>query len=255
VQALQARHAIMSQKLPVPASHGWSRDHGLVLMDALPGKTLRASLQDKRAALPDPAGLATLLNRIPNVGDGRRPFSPAEAARGQAELLRHLLPDLGTRLDALLDAFSGTSDTRPATGVHGDFHDAQLLLRHGALAGLLDVDTVGEGQRADDWGTMIAHLAVTGMAGPAATRERIRAYGRRVLAVAEEDSDAAHVRLSAAAVIVGLATGPFRVQQPSWPEHTRRRIDLAEAWVESAAQTAPKRSLTHASEVSHVAAR
>jgi hypothetical protein len=73
--------------------------------------------------------------------------------------------------------------------------------------------------------------------------------------VAEEDSDPAQVRLSAAAVIVGLATGPFRVQQPSWPEQTRRRIDLAEAWMESAAQTTTKRSLTAASGVSHVAAR
>jgi hypothetical protein len=33
-----------------------------------------------------------------------------------------------------------------------------------------------------------------------------------------------------AAVLLGLATDPFRVQQPDWPARTEERIALAEAW-------------------------
>ena len=33
-----------------------------------------------------------------------------------------------------------------------------------------------------------------------------------------------------AAVLVGLATGPFRVQQTQWPEGTADRLALAEEW-------------------------
>jgi hypothetical protein len=33
-----------------------------------------------------------------------------------------------------------------------------------------------------------------------------------------------------AAVLLGLATGPFRVQQPDWPARTAARLTLAERW-------------------------
>jgi hypothetical protein len=33
-----------------------------------------------------------------------------------------------------------------------------------------------------------------------------------------------------AAAVLGLATGPFRVQQAGWRQHTQARLRLAEQW-------------------------
>ena len=44
-------------------------------------------------------------------------------------------------------------------------------------------------------------------------------------------------------MIVGLATGPFRVQLATWPLVVRTRLELAERWVERAERTS-KKSLT-----------
>jgi len=38
------------------------------------------------------------------------------------------------------------------------------------------------------------------------------------------------LRPRVAAVLVGLATGPFRVQQADWPVGTAARLALAEEW-------------------------
>jgi hypothetical protein len=34
--------------------------------------------------------------------------------------------------------------------------------------------------------------------------------------------------------VLGLATGPFRVQSADWPQETADRISIAEQWVQSA---------------------
>jgi aminoglycoside phosphotransferase (APT) family kinase protein len=44
--------------------------------------------------------------------------------------------------------------------VHGDLHDAQVLLTDGAITGLLDVDGAGPGLMAEDAGNLVAHLEV-----------------------------------------------------------------------------------------------
>jgi len=48
-------------------------------------------------------------------------------------------------------------------------------------------------------------------------------------------TDPVSLRLRTAAVVLGLATGPFRVQEANWPAVTERRIALSEEWVLSAA--------------------
>jgi len=39
-------------------------------------------------------------------------------------------------------------------------------------------------------------------------------------------------------VVLGLATGPFRVLEPDWPATTDARIDEAERWVAAARRRA-----------------
>ncbi len=46
--------------------------------------------------------------------------------------------------------------------------------------------------------------------------------------------DPADLRYRVAAVVLSLATGPYRVQEPAWEQATRDRLDLAEQWLVSA---------------------
>ena len=151
------------------------------------------------------------------------------AAVGAAAVLGAVAPELRPRLDALTSALEaadrGTHDLVP---VHGDFYEAQLLVDGGAVVGLLDVDAAGGGHRIDDWATLLGHLAVLEQVLPcpgAAAR-----YRRRIEAAALERWPARQVRPRVSAVLVGLATGPFRVQQAGWPEVTSQRLALAEEW-------------------------
>jgi Ser/Thr protein kinase RdoA (MazF antagonist) len=114
--------------------------------------------------------------------------------------------------------------------VHGDLHEAQLLLDGGRIAGLLDVDTFGLGRRVDDLATYLGHLAVLATTMPRA-RSRVNAHARRLLAGFDRTVDPALLRAAVAAVVLGLATGPFRVLEPGWRAHTGTRLALAEGWL------------------------
>ncbi len=110
--------------------------------------------------------------------------------------------------------------------VHGDFYDGQLLCTDHRVTGLVDVDTAGPGHRIDEWATLLAHLSVLALHGTAPARR----YGGRVLAHAEERFARCQLRPRVAAAVLGLATGPFRVQQAGWQRHTQARLRLAEQW-------------------------
>ena len=58
-----------------------------------------------------------------------------------------------------------------------------------------------------------------------------RAAVAAVLAHAEQRFDREQLRPRIAAAVLGLATGPFRVQVPGWAEVTRDRIELAARWL------------------------
>lgn len=256
VQALQARHTAMARHVPVPASHGWSEEYGLVLLEEMAGATLRAVLADKRAELPQPHALSALLDHVPDIGDGQRATTAVDASTAHVALLRRLLPELEPRLEGLVAAFERCGDPGPVVPVHGDFYEAQLMVAGGQVTGLLDIDTAGMGYRIDDWATLIGHLAASGEWAAPVVRARTREFARRVLAVAEREANPADLRMRTAAVILGLATGPFRVQTSGWPQETRRRITLAERWAKSAEKAVRnEKALTSLSDAPHARAR
>lgn len=231
--ALQQRHRIIAERLPVPRSYGWSAPLGLVVLEALPGVTLRAALGG-RDDLPSPLALATLLDRIPEPGDGQRAPSPLTAAPRHALLLARLLPAYATRIAALVVSCADETVPGPLRPVHGDLHEAQIMVADGAIVGVLDIDTVGSGYRIDDLANLLGHLVV--WEAYAARPRRVRAWARNVLALADCQAHPAAVRRRVAAAILGLATGPFRAQEQTWPHETVRRLELAEQWAASAAR-------------------
>ena len=163
-------------------------------------------------------------------------------------MLGLVLPGSGPGWTGLVAALRAADPgEHPAVPVHGDFYESQLLVDDGAVVGLLDVDTVGRGHRIDDWSTLLGHLALLETILPApATAVRYRA---ELEEAALRRWPAAQLRPRVAAVLLGLATGPFRVLQADWAAGTEARIALAERW---AAPAQDERALIGLSRTPHL---
>ena len=229
LQSLHRRHLELVDLLPVPEPLGIDAELGLLAMRSLPGRTLRAGLEDPGAALPHPDVVADLPSTLPELRRPSTVTSAVEAAPTVGGLLRRLLPMEAERIDRILEAI-GEDDVTDRVPTHGDYHEAQLLIDpEGRISGILDVDTLGLGRPADDAGTMLGHLAVWhAMSGQP---DRVGAYASALRQRWESRLDPIDVRRRAAARILGLAAGPFRVQQSGWPVETMRRLALAEMWL------------------------
>jgi hypothetical protein len=247
VEALHAKHRFLADHIPVPDSLGLSPDLGIVVMRALPGADLRASLRNGSQPFPKPEALASITASLPDPNSEWRSWSPEETLAGVVELLVRLLPEEEGRLEYLVEEI-GEDPGQREVAVHGDFHEAQILTNGAALVGLIDVDTFGWGRAGDDAATMLAHLHLLapGCQDPRAVIELARSLNR----IWDASCDPIRLRLKTAAHVLGLATGPFRVQSENWAEETRSRIDVAEQWVDSARRL-HERSLTPVSASSH----
>lgn len=235
-EALHRSHEALADAAPVPRSLGWSPDHGVVVLQAVGGRTLRQSLFGG-FGLPGPEALLAVLDALPHdpAWDEAEPPTVDWRTHEFAELLASVMPEIEDRAKALavgLDAFEAEAADAPVAAVHGDFYEAQLLVDGGAVTGLLDVDTYGPGRRVDDLATMIGHLAVLAIGQP--EQARIEAYAARLLDGFDQVVDPAVLRAGVASVILGLATGSFRVLEEHWRHHTEARIAAAEAWLDSA---------------------
>ncbi len=247
VEALHRRHQLLAGPVPVPRSLGWSAEHGIVVLQALGGRTLREALL-ARFGLPGPGALLAVLDALPSVDavDGADPAAvPAASWRAGewAALLASVAPELAARTAALaagLAPFEAEATAEPVVPVHGDFYEAQLLVDGGRVTGLLDVDTFGAGRRVDDLATMVGHLAVLAVGSP--RHDVIERYAAQLLDGFDRVVDPALLRAAVAGVVLGLATGSFRVLEPNWRHHTERRVALAERWLASAQRVRAGRS-------------
>lgn len=248
VEGLHERHRYLADALAIPDSLGLSRELGIVAMRALGGTDLRAVLRGG-GAVPDPASIAGILEHLPAPRGDWEARSPIEVVPKLVDLLGRLVPDMSDRLDRLAAAI-GEESVAERLPVHGDFHEAQILIDANRPIGLIDVDTYGWGRPGDDPATMLGHLHLLapGCESPNTVINFAAALNRHW----DSSVDPVDLRFRTAAVAVGLATGPFRVQRPGWPQETRDRIAAAEAWVESALRM-DERSLIASSDGSHTA--
>ena len=230
-ESLHRIHDELAALLPVPPTLGFDPQLGVFAMMAISGTTLRRALDDSRSALPPPGAVISVLEHLPDPRSTAEVGSPIERLSKVTEVLSRLLPEAASRLEHLLGAV-GSENMAPTIPVHGDFYETQLLVAEGSITGVVDVDTYGWGRPGDDAATMLAHLSVwqEGARYP----ERVRAYAGELLRLWDRSHDPSDLRRRVAAVVAALAIGPFRVQRPNWPEAARRRLALAERWVESA---------------------
>jgi aminoglycoside phosphotransferase (APT) family kinase protein len=230
--ALVRRHVTLADAgLPVPrvlaAGNGW------IAMESLVGTTLRDRLKDGADRLPAADRYRQLLDVLRDIdlGDTTPARSRLADAPHHAAMLGTVLPDGGGRLRAIVEQLTAWA-SGPLTGtVHGDLHEAQLVVDDTTVTGLLDIDDVGPGDPLDDVGALVAHLRFRAMTSG---DRRIEAYAAAVRCALSSGLDETEVDRHIAAVLVGLATGPFRIQQPAWAETTRRVLDLVEHHLEAA---------------------
>ena len=229
---LVRRHGLLAGRVPTPRVLACTED-GVVVLPGLPGTPLRGLLSGDATGPPDAAALDSVLDALPaKPAQLPPPATPGGAlARvdAHAAVVAATVPELAPRLSALTARLAAAPrGEHPVVPVHGDFYESQLLVDGGAVVGLLDVDTAGAGARIDDWATLLAHLAVQQQVQPdPGTTTR---WTAGLLEVADRRWPREQLDARVAAAVVGLATGPFRVQQPGWRARTAQRLALAEQW-------------------------
>lgn len=225
-------HDRLAGDLPVPRSHGWNEELGIVTLQAIGGVPLRTVLEKGQRRLPSADQLKGLLDLFPAPSsDDPVVSNPLHRGEEHARFLGIVVPDLQARLDYLAGRLSAVA-TEASEFIHGDFHSSQILVDGSDIVGLVDIDTAGRGERSSDYAGLLAHLSVLGLM--ARRRGDIDRYGRELISAFDQMVDPAGLRIRTAAAVLGLATGPFRVQEKNWADNTRARVALAERWAASA---------------------
>ena len=91
VEALQRIHSSMTDAIQIPQSLGWSSDNGIVVLQAMPGKTLRKAVESGTKRLPTAGQLTSVLEVIPAAetkvvaGARHRASGPRPAPRARAD--------------------------------------------------------------------------------------------------------------------------------------------------------------------------
>lgn len=217
--------------VPAPEIAAATPDFLLVLRQ-LPGRPLAQAVFDDVAPCTAEQ-LVDVLDAFPApiAQLERRPaWSDAVAQYGQ--MIIASLPPLERRISWLVDEIrDGLGSFPPGDEpTHGDFHEGQIHVARGRICGILDVDTIGPGRRADDLACLVAHLSTIQHMN-AHQAERVHSLIRAWVPVFDERVDPIELRLRSAAVIISLATGPYRGQEQDWERETRRMVDSAEALV------------------------
>jgi Phosphotransferase enzyme family len=200
-----------------------------LLVPEVQGQSLRRLLL-RGASLPSPARLADMVGRMARTRGGEvswtRPEASATAASA-AGLIVALMPELEHDVARVREAAEGGSAPAPQL-VHGDLYEAQVLVGPGYSLALIDLDDVSLGDPAMDAANACAHLLVLALTVPAAA-ERLIAY-RQLARTAFQGRlgvTAGELAWREALCVLQLASGPFRVLDPRWPEQVEQRVKLA----------------------------
>jgi len=231
---LDRHRLLVAAGIPAPPVLAATADFCVVLPQ-LPGRPLAHAIFDE--AMPCTAeNMIMLLDALPPAVAAlpRRP-PWTDALSTYAEMVAAALPTAGRQLRWLVTEIgAGLAGIPPGQeATHGDFHEGQLFVAGGVITGILDVDTIGPGRRADDLACLIAHLSTV----QRMSAEQAVGLARLLdlwLPVFAARVDPRELRLRAAAVIISLATGPYRGQEPHWESDTASMLAAAEVLVRRA---------------------
>lgn len=165
LQDLQAQSADAGLRIPKPL--GLSRPLSLLLMERLPGTSMKEIVHAPdlppitEASLQAAAALAALHSlRLEGATRGRPLSTEWERLRRWIRRLHAVAPELARRFESILDRISTLApESQPGapTPVHGDFKPSQLLLE-GERVGIVDFDRICLGDPAVDVGNFMAQF-------------------------------------------------------------------------------------------------
>jgi aminoglycoside phosphotransferase (APT) family kinase protein len=220
-------HERMAGVMPVPRvleRHG----DGLLVLDEVPGRTLRTTLRRERP-VPAPRDVVALAVA---PGPLDLPDRAAEAADDRVawtlRLLRANLPGQRARVERLAARLEGAAE-QPRVTIHGDFHEGQVLVAGGAVTGVIDLDDAGPGELVEDLGLIAGRLWTL-------ARERgarhVEDYVAGLLRESAEHVPADELRRRVGVSLFARATAPFRTQMDGWRERSLGRLAICEEWLD-----------------------
>lgn len=233
--------------VPVPAVRGWAPD-GLIVIDDARGNAAPDVEWDPERLLDAVDDVRARLAHVPLDEPGALGCSSAGAARrlpwyrerleaGPAGELAHQAASVVAVLERTFPLAG-----RPLTTVHGDLHFGQLFLdEQDAVTSVIDVDTAGVGDPAEDAAAFIAHaIASALLTTDPAGRRRVRRLADGALA--RWGGDPA-VRPLSAVHLIGHALGTMDRGDAAM---AKVLIGAADALTRTAGTTGrdPKRRLT-----------
>ncbi len=229
VRSIAQRHAsLRSANVPAPLVTATDEALGLLVLEPLVGPTLRNLVKGAPGAWPSPDefdrisdGFAATTLDAPPVA------SKLSDAVLHARMLALVTPERRAVLEALAERFENAPVPPNDATIHGDLHDAQLVVVDGEIRGVLDVDDAGPGAAIDDRANLIAQLLFRADAG-APNAVAIVDYAESLRAASVPRFDPDQLDLHIAACLVGLATGPFQLQSAGWSDTVASLVDRAE---------------------------
>ncbi|HEY9293519.1 MAG TPA: phosphotransferase [Microlunatus sp.] len=232
--AVLGRHRLLLDAgLPSPPIAAATADQLLVLRE-LPGRPLAHALFDQvpPVSAEDLIGLLDAMPAQVSTLERHRPW--ADAVDQYATMVAAALPEAEPTLTSMVNAIrSGLNGIPPGNEpTHGDFYEAQLFVRRGRISGILDIDTIGPGRRADDLACLVAHLTTVQRMN-AEQAARVQRLIDEWLPVFDRRVDPVELRLRAAAIAISLATGPYRGQEPDWQGETWQILRSADQLIRS----------------------
>lgn len=151
--------------VPVPPTLGWT-DDGLLGFAALPGVPSHTVIEKLDDAFLD--AVEALTGQYAHVASTNAArTSLAERRTWYVQRIARMHPDLRARVDALNARIGNRMQhtaAAPQVTVHSDLHLGQIFVdpdNPGTITGILDIDTAGVGDPADDAGAMYAHMLVS----------------------------------------------------------------------------------------------
>lgn len=165
VDALRERHETWAaQGVPVPRVAAWAPE-GLLALEPLEGIESIAVLEraDPEALLTAIDGLSDHIARVPSTRRARA--SLVTRLDWYRTRLTQLAPDsintIADTCDTIARVWSESAPLPHRVTIHGDLHLGQLFVEpeHPTdIVGVLDIDTAGLGDPADDAAALVAHL-------------------------------------------------------------------------------------------------
>ena len=234
---LRYRHELLAGAgVPAPPLLPSLGGRDVAVLGALPGTSLFRRIAEDGAPDIAPERLLQLLDSLPAQAlelPHRKAW--ADRAGDYAAAAAAVLPAEAHRIHSLAAGIAHVLASVPAgpqVPVHGDFHEGNLLVTGAEITGLLDIDGLGPGQRADDLACLLGHLAVLAAAHP--HQPHFARALQRYRGVFQEAVDPAALNARTAGVVLTLVAGARPVKQSSSSHQARLRLEVAEGLLRAA---------------------